>query len=427
MDDTLITHINAREILDSRGNPTVEAEVTLQCGICARASVPSGASTGSHEAKEWRDGERERYGGKGVALAVRHVQEELAVALRGLDVTQQEEIDLRMREIDSTPQKERLGANAILAVSLAAVRAASRAVGLPLYRYMGGVGARTLPVPMMNVINAGVHSDAPIDFQEFMIVPRGSSGFREALRCGSEIFHSLAEVLRAKGYSTAVGDEGGFAPSLPSVRHALDAIMSAISRAGYRPGEDVMLALDAAASEFYDAPSHRYIMRKSGGESLSSHELTSLYDELISNYPIISLEDGCAESDWDGWLHLTRTLGERCMLVGDDLFVTNPFFLRRGIEQGIANSILIKPNQIGTLSETFSTINLAASHAYSPIISHRSGETEDPFIADLAVAVNAPFIKAGSLSRSERLAKYNRLLRIEENLGRAALFGTGAK
>lgn len=420
--DTFITSINAREILDSRGNPTVEAEIVLCCGISARASVPSGASTGSHEAKEWRDGDRMRYGGKGVAQAVRHVQTEIATALLGLDVTEQTEIDRRMKEIDSTAQKERLGANAILAVSLAGARAAAQAVGLPLYRYLGGAGAQVLPVPLMNVINGGAHSDAPIDFQEFMIVPRGFTSFREALRCGSEVFHSLAEVLRTKGLSTGVGDEGGFAPKLNSVQETLDVIMTAISRAGYHPGEEVFLALDAAASEFYDVEKRLYTFRKGGGEQLTSRELTTFYEELIAHYPIISVEDGCAETDWEGWLHLTRQLGERCMLVGDDLFVTNPLFLRRGIEQGIANAILVKPNQIGSLSETLSTIRMARAHAYSPIISHRSGETEDSFIADLAVAMNAPYIKAGSLSRSERLAKYNQLLRIEEDLGRNALY-----
>lgn len=422
--NTQITHIHAREILDSRGNPTLEAEVTLACGTRAGASVPSGASTGEHEAHEWRDGDPARYGGRGVSQAVEHVLHELAPVLLGMDATDQAALDRRACEADASPHKERLGANALLAVSLAAARAASRAMQLPLYRYLGGVGARTLPVPMMNVINAGAHSDAPIDFQEFMIVPRGISSYREALRCGSEVFHALAEVLRSKKLSTAVGDEGGYAPMLPGVQAALDAIMTAICRAGYEPGREVFLALDAAASEFYCAQKKLYCFRKSGGQSLTAQELVSLYENLLSSYPIISIEDGCAENDWEGWELLTRALASRCRLVGDDLFVTNPHFLRQGIARGVANSILIKPNQIGTLSETLDTIRLAQAHGYSAIISHRSGETADSFIADLAVAVNAGWLKAGSLSRSERLAKYNRLLRIEESLGRAALYGT---
>ena len=390
--------------------------------MCARASVPSGASTGEHEAHEWRDGDHARYGGRGVALAVEHVHAEIAPALRGLLITDQRELDRRMIELDTTAQKSRLGANALLAVSLAAARAAARAVGLPLYRYLGGADAHTLPVPMMNVINAGAHSDAPIDFQEFMIVPRGFGSYREALRCGSEVFHALADVLRSKQLSTAVGDEGGYAPALPGVHAALDAIVSAISRAGYRPGKQVFLALDVAASEFYDPTAKRYVLRKSTGDSLTAADLAALYEQLLNQYPIISIEDGCAEDDWEGWELLTRTLGSRCRLVGDDLFVTNPHFLRQGIARGVANAILVKPNQIGTLSETLDTVRLATAHAYTPIISHRSGETEDAFIADLAVAVAAPFIKAGSLSRSDRLAKYNRLLRIEEALGRNAAY-----
>lgn len=404
----------------------MEAEVELAGGARGRASVPSGASTGEHEAHEWRDGDRSRYAGRGVELAVAHVHTELAPALLGLDATDQRELDTRMAELDGTPQKARLGANALLAVSLATARAAAHATGLPLFRYLGGADAHVLPVPMMNVINAGAHSDAPIDFQEFMIVPQGLPTFREALRCGSEVFHALAEVLRSKKLSTSVGDEGGYAPYLPGVRAALDAIMSAISRAGYHPGKDVFLALDVAASEFYEPDKKLYHFRKSSGESLTATELTSLYEELICQYPIISIEDGCAENDWEGWLHLTQTLGARCRLVGDDLFVTNTHFLRRGIAQGVANAILVKPNQIGTLSETLDTVQLATRHAYAAIISHRSGETEDAFIADLAVATNAGHIKAGSLSRSDRLAKYNRLLRIEEHLGRSAVYGIGA-
>ena len=423
--NTQITHIHAREILDSRGNPTLEAEITLACGTRAMASVPSGASTGEHEAHEWRDADPARYGGRGVAQAVEHVLHEISPMLLGQDAADQAELDRRLCEVDGSPHKERLGANALLAVSLAAARAASRALHLPLFRYLGGAGARVLPVPMMNVINAGAHSDAPIDFQEFMIVPKGLPCFREALRCGSEVFHALAETLRCKKLSTAVGDEGGYAPMLPGVQAALDVIMTAICRAGYEPGKHVFLALDAAASEFYCAEKKLYCFRKSDGQSLTAQELVSLYEKLVSQYPIISLEDGCAENDWDGWALLTRALGARCRLVGDDLFVTNPRFLRRGITQGVANSILIKPNQIGTLSETLDTIRLARAHAYSAIISHRSGETEDSFIADLAVGVNAGWIKAGSLSRSDRLAKYNRLLRIEESLGRNAVYGGG--
>ena len=413
---TRIARIIAREILDSRGNPTLEAEIALEGGAVASASVPSGASTGEHEAHEWRDGDQSRFAGRGVSQAVEHVHSELAPALLGKDVTQQRELDLRMIELDATPQKSRLGANALLAVSLAAARVAAQAIGTPLFRYLGGVDAHVLPVPMMNVINAGAHSDAPIDFQEFMIVPRGFHSFREALRCGSEVFHALADVLRSKNLATSVGDEGGYAPHLPDVRSALDAIMTAISRAGYQPGKQVFLALDVAASEFYDPARNLYIFRKSSGDSLTASELISLYEQLLARYPIISIEDGCAENDWEGWQLLTRSLGHCCRLVGDDLFVTNPHFLRQGIARGVANAILIKPNQIGTLSETLDTIRLASSHSYAPIISHRSGETEDSFIADLAVATNAPFIKAGSISRSDRLAKYNRLLRIEASL-----------
>lgn len=423
--NTQITRILAREILDSRGNPTLEAEVELSSGIRARAAVPSGASTGQHEAHEWRDGDKSRYAGRGVAQAVEHVAGEIAPCLIGHDATDQCGVDRRMIELDATPQKKRLGANALLAVSLAVARAAARAVQLPLYRYLGGAGAHVLPIPMMNVINAGAHSDAPIDFQEFMIVPKGFPCFREALRSGSEIFHALRDVLRSKKLSTAVGDEGGYAPYLPSARAALDAIMTAISRAGYQPGKDVFLALDVASSEFYDSERKRYDFRKSTGDSLAAADIVSLYEELLAQYPIISIEDGCAENDWEGWQLLTRKLGSKCRLVGDDLFVTNSHFLRQGITQGVANAILVKPNQIGTLSETLDTMRLAMHHAYAAIISHRSGETEDSFIADLAVGTNAGWIKAGSLSRSDRLAKYNRLLRIEESLGADAVFGNG--
>ncbi len=418
-----IAKITAREILDSRGNPTVEAEVQLSSGIVGVASVPSGASTGEHEACELRDGDKGRYRGKGVQQAVTHANKDLAPALIGMDAREQIAIDTVMREVDGTPNKSRVGANAVLAISLATARAAAQATGQPLYRYLGGPNAHILPVPMMNVLNAGAHSDAPIDFQEFMIVPRGLPTFREALRCGAEIFHSLAAVLRKMGLSTAVGDEGGYAPNLKSADAALDAIMTAIENAGYKPGEEVGLALDVASSEFYDAESGLYVFKKSSGDRLSATELTEYYKGLIDRYPIVSIEDGCAENDWDGWKLLTDSIGDRCQLVGDDLFVTNVDFLRKGIEAGVANSILVKLNQIGSLSETFEAVRLATTNAYTAVISHRSGETEDSFIADLAVATNAGQIKTGSLSRADRLAKYNQLLRIEEQLGSAACYG----
>lgn len=421
--NTNIEKITAREILDSRGNPTVEAEVRLRNGIIGMASVPSGASTGEHEACELRDGDRNRYRGKGVQMAVRHANEDLAPSLIGMDVCDQIAIDSTMREIDGTVTKSRVGANAILAISLATARAAAQATGQPLYRYLGGPNAHILPVPMMNVLNAGAHSDAPIDFQEFMIIPRGLPTFREALRCGAEVFHALAAVLRRMGLSTAVGDEGGYAPNLKSADAALDVIMTAIEEAGYKPGEDVYLALDVASSEFYDAESGLYVFRKSGGDMLTAAELTDYYKGLINRYPIISIEDGCAENDWTGWKLLTEAIGKHCQLVGDDLFVTNVDFLRRGIEAGVANSILVKLNQIGSLSETFEAVRLAMTNGYTAVISHRSGETEDSFIADLAVATNAGQIKTGSLSRADRLAKYNQLLRIEEQLGAAARYG----
>ncbi len=422
--NAIITQIRAREILDSRGNPTVEAEVLLNNGIIGVASVPSGASTGEHEACELRDGEKNRYRGKGVQQAVAHANEELAPALIGMNATEQIAIDNRMREVDGTPNKSRVGANAILAISLATARAAAQATGQPLYRYLGGPNAHILPVPMMNVLNAGAHSDAPIDFQEFMIVPKGLPTFREALRCGAEVFHSLAAVLRKMGLSTAVGDEGGYAPNLKSADAALDVIMTAIENAGYTPGKDVSLALDVASSEFYDAESGLYVFKKSSGDRLTAAELTDYYKGLIERYPIVSIEDGCAENDWDGWKLLTDSIGNRCQLVGDDLFVTNVDFLRKGIETGVANSILVKLNQIGSLSETFEAVRLATTNAYTAVISHRSGETEDSFIADLAVATNAGQIKTGSLSRADRLAKYNQLLRIEEQLGSTARYGT---
>lgn len=421
--NAIISDIKAREILDSRGNPTVEAEVRLSGGIVGLASVPSGASTGEHEACELRDGDKGRYRGKGVQQAVTHANKDLAPALIGMNACDQIAVDNRMCEVDGTPNKSRMGANAVLAISLATARAAAQATGQPLYRYLGGPNAHILPVPMMNVLNAGAHSDAPIDFQEFMIVPRGLPTFREALRCGAEVFHALAAVLRKMGLSTAVGDEGGYAPNLKSADAALDVIMTAIEDAGYTPGKDVYLALDVASSEFYDAESGLYVFRKSSGDKLTAAELTDYYKGLMERYPIVSIEDGCAENDWEGWKHLTDTIGQRCQLVGDDLFVTNVDFLRKGIQSGVANSILVKLNQIGSLSETFEAVRLATTHAYTAVISHRSGETEDTFIADLAVATNAGQIKTGSLSRADRLAKYNRLLRIEEQLGSAACYG----
>lgn len=422
---TTISRIEAREVLDSRGNPTVEAMVSLEGGAYGRAAVPSGASTGEHEACELRDGDKSRYRGKGVQQAVRNANTEIAASLAGIDATQQIGIDERMKEIDGTGNKSRLGANAILAVSLAVARAAAWATGQPLYRYLGGPNAHVLPVPMMNVLNAGAHSDAPIDFQEFMIIPRGAETFREALRCGAEVFHALGGVLRKMGQSTAVGDEGGYAPNLKSADAALEAIVAAIEEAGYEPGREVALALDVASSEFYDQERGLYIFKKSTGDALSAEQLTAYYQDLITRYPIISIEDGCAENDWAGWKHLTDTIGKRCQLVGDDLFVTNVDFLRKGIEQGVANSLLVKFNQIGTLSETLEAVRLATTHAYTAVISHRSGETEDTFIADLSVATNVGQIKTGSLSRADRIAKYNQLLRIEEQLGTAARYGAG--
>jgi enolase len=417
---SLIEQIKAREILDSRGNPTVEAEVTLLGGETGRAAVPSGASTGEHEAVELRDGDNNRYGGKGVLKAVRNINEVIALELEGMDSLDQAEIDQVLIELDGTPTKAKLGANAILAVSLATARAAANYTEVPLYRYLGGPNARTLPVPMMNIINGGAHADNNVDFQEFMIVPVGAETFRDALRMGAEIFHVLKKVLKKKGYATSVGDEGGFAPNLRSNEEAIETILEAISQSGYSPGGDVLLALDPAASEFYDGKS--YIFKKSDGRKLSSDQMVKFWTEWSDQFPIISIEDGMAENDWDGWKTLTVTLGERLQLVGDDLFVTNTKFLQKGIDLGVANSILIKVNQIGTLTETLDCIELAKSHGRSAVISHRSGETEDPFIADLAVATNAGQIKTGSLSRTDRVAKYNQLLRIEEDLRGAAIF-----
>jgi enolase len=415
-----IEHIHAREILDSRGNPTVEADVTLAGGLTGRAAVPSGASTGEHEAVELRDGDPKRYGGKGVLKAVRNVNDVIAAALRGMDACDQRMIDRRLIDLDGTPNKSNLGANALLSVSMAMARAAANYRGLPLYGYLGGADANTLPVPMMNIINGGAHADNNVDFQEFMIVPVGTGVFHEALRIGTEIFHTLKSVLKKKGYATSVGDEGGFAPNLKSNEEAIETILEAISLAGYQAGADVLLALDPAASEFYDGQS--YVFKKSDKRVLKSDQMVEFWKKWVEQYPIISIEDGMAENDWDGWKILTDTIGERVQLVGDDLFVTNTKFLRKGIELGVANSILIKVNQIGTLSETLDCIELAKTDGRTAIISHRSGETEDPFIADLAVATNAGQIKTGSLSRTDRIAKYNQLLRIEEDLGDAARY-----
>jgi enolase len=417
---SIIEAVHAREILDSRGNPTVEAEVTLIGGETGRAAVPSGASTGEHEAVELRDGDKKRYGGKGVAKAVANVNDVIASELEGMDALDQMEIDAALVALDGTQTKSKLGANALLAVSLATARAASMLLEIPLYRYLGGANARTLPVPMMNIVNGGAHADNNVDFQEFMVVPVGAPTFREALRAGAEIFHALKSVLSKRGLATSVGDEGGFAPNLRSNEEAVETILEAVAQAGYRTGQDVLLALDPAASEFYDG--RAYVFKKSDNRRLSSDEMVAYWKSWVEQYPIISIEDGMAEGDWDGWKLLTDELGARTQLVGDDLFVTNTEFLRRGIERGVANSILIKVNQIGTLTETLDCIELARTHGRTAVISHRSGETEDTFIADLAVATNAGQIKTGSLSRTDRTAKYNQLLRIEEDLRTAARF-----
>jgi enolase 1/2/3 len=413
-----ISGIYAREILDSRGNPTIEVEVQLESGAWGRAAVPSGASTGKREALELRDDDAQRYRGKGVQTAVRNVEETIAPEIEGMEATEQASIDQALLELDGTPNKSTLGANAILGVSLAAARAAADDVGLPLYAYLGGVGARLLPVPMFNVLNGGAHADNGIDFQEFMLVPAGTENFASALRAGAEIFHALKELLRGKGLSTGVGDEGGFAPALASNTAALDLFMTAIEHAGYRPGEDVFMALDVAASEFAEEGGRYRLGRE--GVVRDSDEMTALYDSLVDRYPIVSIEDGLGEDDWAGWGALTRRLGGRVQLVGDDVFVTNPAIIQQGIKNGIANAVLVKVNQIGTLTETMEAIELSKRAGYGTVISHRSGETEDTFIADLAVAVNAGQIKTGSLARGERTAKYNQLLRIEEELGHAA-------
>ena len=420
---TSIRHIQAREILDSRGNPTIEVDVRLDNGAFGRAAVPSGASTGEHEAVELRDGDKSRFAGKGVRKAVANVNHKIEPVLKGLDARDQANIDKKLIELDGTPTKKTLGANATLAVSLAVARAAAADENLPLFRYLGGPEARVLPVPMMNILNGGAHSDAPIDFQEFMIVPRGAPSFSEALRYGTEVYHALKSVLKERRLSTAIGDEGGFAPQLDSAEDALESISAGVEKAGYKLGEQIFIALDPAASEFYDAEKRLYIFKKSGDARKTAEELVDYYAELCARFPIISIEDGCAEDDWDGWKKLTKKLGDRIQLVGDDLFVTNVEFLRRGIAEHVANSILIKVNQIGTLTETLATINLAKRSHYTTVISHRSGETEDTTIADIAVATNAGQIKAGAPCRSDRVAKYNQLLRIEEELGDNAVYG----
>ena len=417
---SLIEQIRAREILDSRGNPTVEAEVILEDGTQGRAAVPSGASTGENEAVELRDGDSKRYSGKGVSKAVENVNEKIAYELEGLDALDQNLIDEALIELDGTPNKSSLGANALLAVSMATARAAAAFLELPLYRYLGGVNAKTLPVPMMNIINGGAHADNNVDFQEFMIMPVGAESFSEALRAGAEIFHNLKSVLKKRGLATSVGDEGGFAPNLKSNEEAIETILEAIEKAGYTAGEDIMLALDPAASEFFDGTN--YVFKKSDNSKLSSDEMVSFWADWTAKYPIISIEDGMAENDWEGWRKITEQLGRKIQLVGDDLFVTNVKFLQKGIDEAAANSILIKVNQIGTLTETLDAIELAKTNNMTAVISHRSGETEDAFIADLAVATNAGQIKTGSLSRSDRIAKYNQLLRIEEDLGDGAKY-----
>jgi enolase len=414
-----IVDVKAREVLDSRGNPTVEVEVFLEDGAVGKAIVPSGASTGAHEALELRDGDKERYGGKGVLKAVENVNEVIAEEIVGMDALNQAEIDMTLIELDGTENKSRLGANAILGVSLAVAHAAANSLGLPLYRYIGGLTARELPVPMMNVINGGVHADNKLDMQEFMIVPAGADSFREALRIGAEVYQSLKKLLKSKGLSTGVGDEGGFAPDISTPEEALGLLVEAIEQAGYEPGKAVYLAMDPAASELWE--DGKYVL-KGMGKTLTSEEMVELYKKLIEKFPIISLEDGLAEDDWEGWRLLTERLGNKIQLVGDDIFVTNIKRLQKGIEEKVANSILIKVNQIGTLTETLQCIQIAKKAGYTTVISHRSGETEDTTIADLAVAVNAGQIKTGAPARTERVAKYNQLLRIEEDLDRAGIF-----
>ena len=420
---TTITHVHGRQVIDSRGNPTVEADVILAGGAVGSAIVPSGASTGEHEAWELRDGVKDRYFGKGVTKAVANVNKTIAKEIEGMDALDQLSVDKAMLADDGTKNKGKLGANAILAVSLATAKAAAAQLGQPLFKYLGGPNAKVLPVPMMNIVNGGAHSDAPVDFQEFMIVPKNFDTFSEALRAGVEVFHSLKSVLKGRGLSTAVGDEGGFAPNFKDANDALETIANAVKKAGYKFGKDVFIALDVASSEFYDAAKKQYIFKKSDGSKRNADELIEYFAGLQKKFPIISIEDGCAENDWAGWKKLTDKLGAATQLVGDDLFVTNVEFLRRGIETGTANSILVKVNQIGSLTETLDAIELAKENKYTAVISHRSGESEDNTIADIAVATNAGQIKTGSLSRTDRVAKYNQLLRIEEILGDNAIYG----
>ncbi|MCL2521790.1 MAG: phosphopyruvate hydratase [Erysipelotrichales bacterium] len=418
-----ITEVYAREILDSRGNPTIEVEVYTESGAFGRALVPSGASTGEHEACELRDGDKKRYLGKGVLKAIDNVNNIIAPEIEGLDCMAQNIIDAKLIELDGTPNKSKLGANAILGVSIACARAAADYLDIPLYNYLGGFNAKQLPTPLINIINGGSHADNNVDFQEFMIIPTGAPTFKEALRWGTEVFHSLKSVLKGMGLNTAVGDEGGFAPNLSSNEEALKVIMTAIENAGYKPGKDICLGMDVAASEFYDKKTKKYVLAGEGGKSFTSNELSDFYAGLVKKYPIISIEDGLDENDWDGWKYLTDILGKQIQIVGDDLFVTNTERLKTGIEKGIGNSILIKVNQIGTLTETFDCIEMAKRAGYTAIISHRSGETEDSTIADIAVATNSGQIKTGSTSRTDRVAKYNQLLRIEDQLCVAAVFG----
>jgi enolase len=419
---TIITDVHAREILDSRGNPTVEVEVELSSGFTGRAAVPSGASTGEHEAVELRDGDKGRYQGKGVLKAVSNVNEIISGAIIDMDASHQIEIDRVLIELDGTPNKSKLGANAMLGVSLACAKAVAETLDMPLYRYFGGVGACELPVPMMNIMNGGSHADSNVDMQEFMVMPAGAKNFRESLRMGTEVFHTLKSVLKTKGYSTSVGDEGGFAPSCKSNEEPLELIISAIEKAGYKPGKDIYIALDPASSEFYDSKKRKYVFSKSDKKELDSSQLVDYYEKWIKSYPIISLEDGLAENDWEGWKILTDRLGKKIQIVGDDLFVTNTELIKKGIKEGIANSVLIKLNQIGTLTETIEAINMAQKAGYTAVVSHRSGETEDTTISDLVVGLNTGQIKTGSASRTDRLSKYNQLLRIEESLGMMASF-----
>jgi len=419
---SLIESIHARQILDSRGNPTIEVDVVTESGAFGRAAVPSGASTGTHEAVELRDGDKKKYLGKGVLKAVENVNTKIAAEVVGFDVFEQSLLDKIMIELDGTPTKGKLGANAILGTSLAIAKAAAMEAGMPLYRYIGGVNANTLPVPMMNILNGGSHADNSIDFQEFMVMPVKADTFSESLRMGTEIFHTLKKVLHDKGLSTNVGDEGGFAPNITSNEEAIEVVLKAIEKAGFKPGDDVFIAMDAASSEFYDAKTKTYTFKKSDGKKLKSDEMVEYWAKWAKKYPIISIEDGMGEEDWDGWKKLTDKIGDKVQLVGDDLFVTNVQFLQKGIELGVANSILVKVNQIGSLTETINAVNLAKRNSYKSIMSHRSGETEDSTIADLAVALNTGQIKTGSASRSDRMAKYNQLIRIEEELGEVAYF-----